>query len=100
MPLLITALDLPNPALRANVIETLAVLVKEVASEIEGSVTGIVTKLVKGLSSLVINSNTKGSVVRFFFFTHISFFFPSLRAKGLNKNVFALPPDGEKPRKF
>lgn len=58
LPLLMTALDLPDPNLRANVIDTLAVLVKEVSSEMVDGVNGIVVKLLKGLSS-------KGSVVRF-----------------------------------
>lgn len=47
--MLITALDLPDPALRANVIETLGVLAKAVPAEMSGSVSGIVLKVLKGL---------------------------------------------------
>lgn len=60
MPLLITALDLSDSALRANVIETLGVLAKEVPSEMQLAISGIVTKVLKGLS---VGSSTKGSVV-------------------------------------
>ncbi|GEM08663.1 DNA repair/transcription protein [Rhodotorula toruloides] len=49
LPLLITALDLPDPLLRANVIDALAVLVKEVPAEMENSISGIATKVLKGL---------------------------------------------------
>lgn len=50
LPLLITALDLPDPLLRANVIDALAVLVKEVPAEMENSISGIAGKVLKGLT--------------------------------------------------
>ncbi|GJN90351.1 hypothetical protein Rhopal_003362-T1 [Rhodotorula paludigena] len=50
LPLLITSLDLPDPLLRANVLESLATLVKEVPSEMEHSISGIATKVLRGLT--------------------------------------------------
>ncbi|BGP33480.1 hypothetical protein JCM10296v2_005284 [Rhodotorula toruloides] len=50
LPLLITALDLPDPLLRANVIDALAVLVKEVSTEMENSISGIAGKVLKCLT--------------------------------------------------
>lgn len=49
LPLLITALELPDPALRANVIDTLGVLAKEVPAEVSGSVSSVVLKVLKGI---------------------------------------------------
>ena len=57
-----TALDLPDAALRANVIETLGILAREVPTEMNGSVDGIVTKLLKGITSQE-STNTIGAVV-------------------------------------
>ncbi|ORY74067.1 ARM repeat-containing protein [Leucosporidium creatinivorum] len=59
LPLLITSLDLPDPALRANVIETLGLLAKEVPGEMENSVTNIVPKVLRGV---VGDEAKKGSV--------------------------------------
>ncbi|BGP17780.1 hypothetical protein JCM10213v2_005822 [Rhodosporidiobolus nylandii] len=53
LPLLITSLDLPDPLLRANVIDALTVLVKEVPGEVEHSVTSVVGKVLKGLTGEV-----------------------------------------------
>ncbi|KAI5478911.1 DNA repair/transcription protein [Pseudohyphozyma bogoriensis] len=50
LPLLITSLDLPDPGLRANVVQTLGVLAKEVPTELENSISGIVTKVLRGLT--------------------------------------------------
>lgn len=62
LPLLITSLDLPDPALRANVIETLGTLAKDVPNEMETSIASIVAKVLRGI--LVDVSNAKGAVVR------------------------------------
>ncbi|KAK4702028.1 DNA repair/transcription protein MET18/MMS19, partial [Phenoliferia sp. Uapishka_3] len=59
LPLLITALDLPDPTLRANVIDTLAILAKEVPGDMENSVSGIALKV---LRDVVENANVKGAV--------------------------------------
>ncbi|GAA5866345.1 hypothetical protein JCM8547_000746 [Rhodosporidiobolus lusitaniae] len=50
LPLLITALDLPDPLLRANVINALAVLVEQVPNEVDNSISSITTKVLKGLT--------------------------------------------------
>jgi DNA repair/transcription protein MET18/MMS19 len=47
---LITALDLPDPSLRANVLDTLTGLVKEVSTEMELTISSVVLKVLKGLS--------------------------------------------------
>ncbi|GAA6016857.1 hypothetical protein JCM11491_001829 [Sporobolomyces phaffii] len=47
LPLLITALDLPDAHLRANVIDTLAVIVREAPALVEPSITSIATKALK-----------------------------------------------------
>ncbi len=49
LPLLITSLDLPDPALRANVIDTLALLAKEVPTEMSEHIVGLVQKVLKAL---------------------------------------------------
>ncbi|GAA5888696.1 hypothetical protein JCM6882_009055 [Rhodosporidiobolus microsporus] len=50
LPLLVTSLDLPDPLLRANVIDALTVLVKEVPTEVERQIVGMVGKVLKGLT--------------------------------------------------
>ncbi|GAA5832383.1 hypothetical protein JCM11251_006429 [Rhodosporidiobolus azoricus] len=50
LPLLITSLDLPDPLLRANVIDALTVLVKEVPTEVERQIASVVAKVLKGLT--------------------------------------------------
>ena len=61
LPLLITALDLPDPSLRANVIDTLSILAKEVPGDMENSISGIALKV---LRDVVDSTNVKGAVVR------------------------------------
>ncbi|GAA6003750.1 hypothetical protein JCM10207_003581 [Rhodosporidiobolus poonsookiae] len=51
LPLLLNALDLPSPVLRANVIDALSVLVKEVPSDVETSIGSVVAKVLKGLTA-------------------------------------------------
>ncbi|GAA6018123.1 hypothetical protein JCM8202_000190 [Rhodotorula sphaerocarpa] len=50
LPLLITSLDLPDMALRADVIDALTILVKDVPAELENSISSIASKVLKGLS--------------------------------------------------
>ncbi|KAM0750891.1 hypothetical protein T439DRAFT_325940 [Meredithblackwellia eburnea MCA 4105] len=59
MPLLVTALDLPDANLRANVIDTLGVLAKEVSSQLELSVGNIALKV---LRDVVENATVQGAV--------------------------------------
>lgn len=49
LPLLITSLDLSDPALRANVIDTLALLAREVPTEMSEHIVGLVGKVLKAL---------------------------------------------------
>ncbi|GAA6032143.1 hypothetical protein JCM8097_007094 [Rhodosporidiobolus ruineniae] len=51
LPLLLTALSLPSPSLRANVIDALSVLVKEVPTEVDNAIAGVASKVVKGLTA-------------------------------------------------
>lgn len=69
LPLLITSLDLPDPFLRANVIETLGVLAKEVPGEMEHSIVNVVTKV---LRDVVGDGAKKGTVVSGLFSTFVS----------------------------
>ncbi|TKA55992.1 hypothetical protein B0A53_01695 [Rhodotorula sp. CCFEE 5036] len=50
LPLLMTSLDLPDASLRANVIDALTVLVNDVPSELENAISGITTKVLRGLT--------------------------------------------------
>ncbi|GAA5990089.1 hypothetical protein JCM10908_005818 [Rhodotorula pacifica] len=50
LPLLITSLDLPDASLRANVVDALTVLVNDVPAELENSISGITTKVLRGLT--------------------------------------------------
>lgn len=52
LPLLVTSLDLSDAGLRANVIDALTVLVKDVPSELENSINGITTKVLRGLTAV------------------------------------------------
>ena len=61
LPLLITALDLPDLSLRANVIDTLGILAKEVPIDMDNSISGIALKV---LRDVVDGTNAKGAVVR------------------------------------
>lgn len=61
LPLLITALDLPDPALRANVIDTLAILAKELPTEMAASVSSIVLKVLKCIAG---GSNAGSGVIK------------------------------------
>ncbi|GAA5964949.1 hypothetical protein JCM21900_001908 [Sporobolomyces salmonicolor] len=60
LPLLVTSLDLPDPALRANVIDTLAVLVKEVPTEMDNSISSIAVKALRSLTSDT--SSSRGAI--------------------------------------
>lgn len=63
LPLLITSLDLPDTALRANVIEALTVLVNDVPAELEISVGSIATKVLRGLSAQIDGIDDPSAVV-------------------------------------
>ncbi|GAA5981336.1 hypothetical protein JCM11641_005289 [Rhodosporidiobolus odoratus] len=62
LPLLITSLDLPDPLLRANVVDALSVLVKEVPTDVENSIGSVVAKVLKGLTSEVGQGAGRGAV--------------------------------------
>ncbi|GAA5985268.1 hypothetical protein JCM10908_002594 [Rhodotorula pacifica] len=49
LPLLTTSLDIPDASLRANVIDALSVLVSDVPTEREDSISGVTTKVLRGL---------------------------------------------------
>ncbi|GAA5883105.1 hypothetical protein JCM3774_002857 [Rhodotorula dairenensis] len=52
LPLLVTSLDLSDAGLRANVVDALTVLVNDVPSELENSINGITTKVLRGLTAV------------------------------------------------
>ncbi|GAA5933513.1 Met18p [Sporobolomyces koalae] len=51
LPLLITSLDLPDPNLRSNVIDTLGILVREVPETLEPSISSIALKTLKSATT-------------------------------------------------
>jgi len=62
LPLLITSLDLPDSAMRANVIDTLALLAKEVPTAMSEHIVSLVTKVIAALVADT-KSVTRDSVV-------------------------------------
>lgn len=63
LPLLVSSLDLPDLTLRANVIDTLSVLVKEVPMEMDASISSMALKVLRGVVGEAANSKSRGAVV-------------------------------------
>ncbi|GAA5902120.1 hypothetical protein JCM8208_002481 [Rhodotorula glutinis] len=62
VPLLITSLDLPDAALRANVLDALSTLVAEVPAELDNAISGIVAKVLRGLSGETATAQGRAAV--------------------------------------
>ncbi|GAA5841768.1 hypothetical protein JCM9279_003101 [Rhodotorula babjevae] len=62
IPLLITSLDLPDASLRANVLDALSTLVAEVPAELDNAISGIVAKVLRGLSGETATAQGRAAV--------------------------------------
>ncbi|GAA5979071.1 hypothetical protein JCM5350_007056 [Sporobolomyces pararoseus] len=62
LPLLITSLDLPDPVLRSNVIDTLGILVKEIPETLEPFISSIATKTIRSALGTVKEDRSPGSI--------------------------------------
>ena len=63
LPLLISSLDLPDFELRANVINTLSLLVKEIPMELDTSISSMAIKVLRGALNDAASTRIKGAVV-------------------------------------
>lgn len=63
LPLLISSLDLPDFELRANVIDTLSLLVKEIPMEMDNSISSMAVKILRAALADAARRRTKGAVV-------------------------------------